>query len=119
MFVFVDKTINLYEKPPNDYKLLLHENIPKSHKNSTKRVENTINMETKHIAKNIKLDYRIESLAQTSAFVTLKDHKENFRTSSHPCRLINSSKSELGKVSKVILENVNKKLVKSFNVNQC
>ena len=49
--------------------------------------------------------------------LTLKDHKENFRIS-HPCRLINPSKSELGKVSKVILGNVNKNLVNSLKVNQ-
>ena len=71
-------------------------------------MENAINMEAKHITEN-KLDDRIESLTQTSAFITSKDHKENFRTS-HPCRLINPSKSELGKFSKVILENVNKNL---------
>ena len=63
-------------------------------------------MEAKHIAKIMKLDDRIGSLPETPAFITLKDHKENFR-SSHPCLLINPSKSELGKVSKVILEKVN------------
>ena len=117
VFVFADKTTNLYEIPPNDYKRLLHENITKTYKKSTKRLENAINMEAKHIAENIKLDDRIESLAHTPAFITLKDHKENFRIS-HPCRLINPSKSELGKVSKVILGNVNKNLVNSLKVNQ-
>ena len=74
-------------------------------------------MEAKHIAENIKLDDPIESLAHTPAFITLKDHKENFRISL-PCRLINPPKSKLGKVSKVILENVNKNLVNSLKVNQ-
>ena len=74
-------------------------------------------MEAKHIAENMKLDDCIESLAQTSAFLTLKDHKENFRTS-HPCRLINLLKSKLGKVSKIILEKVKKNLVRSLKVNQ-
>ena len=58
-----------------------------------------------------------ESLAQTPKFIKPKDHKENLRTS-HPWHLINPSKSALGKVRKVILENVNKNLVKSLNVNQ-
>ena len=70
-------------------------------------------MEAKHIAKNIKLDDHIEYLAQAPAFITLKDHKENFRTS-HKCCLINPSKSDLGKVSKVIFENVIKNLSKSL-----
>ena len=72
-------------------------------------------MEAKHIAKNIKLDDWIKSLAKTPAFI--KDHKENFR-SSHPCHLINPSKSGLGKVSKAILEKANTILVDSLRVNQ-
>ena len=117
VFVPVDKTKNLYEMPPNDYKKLLYENITKTYKKLTYRLEHAINMEAKHIAKNIKLGDRIESLAKTPAFITLKDHKENFR-SIHPCRLINPSKSELGKVSKSILEKVNTNLVNSLKVNQ-
>ena len=74
-------------------------------------------MEAKYIAKNIKLDDRIECLAETTAFITLKEYKENFRTS-HPCPLIHPSKSELGKISKAILEKVNKSLVDSLKVNQ-
>ena len=62
MFVFVEKTTNLYELPPNYYKQLLHENITKVYKKSKKRRENAINMEAKHITENIKLDDRIESL---------------------------------------------------------
>ena len=103
--------------PPNDYKKLLYENITKTYKKSTNRLEHAINMEPKHIAKNIKMDDRIESLTKTRVFTTLKDHKENFR-SSHPCRLINPSKSELGKVSKAILDKVNTILVDSLKVNQ-
>ena len=63
-------------------------------------------MEVKNIAKTIQLSDKIEWLAKTPAFITLKDHKDNFQSSLH-CRLINSSKSELGKVSKSILENIN------------
>ena len=117
VFVFADETTKPYEIPPDDYKRLLHENITKAYKKSTKRLEITIKMEAKHITANIKLDNHIESFVHTLAFITLKDHKKNFRTS-HPCRSINSSKRELGKVSKVILENVNKNLVKSCKVNQ-
>ena len=117
VFVSADKTTNLYEMPPNDYKKLQYENITKTYKKSTNRLEHAINMEAKHIAKNIKLDDRIESLAKTPAFITLKDHNKNFR-SSHPCRLTNSSKSELGKVSKTVSEKVNATLVHSLKINQ-
>ena len=38
--------------------------------------------------------------------MTLKDHKNNFR-SNRTCRLINPSKNELGKVSKQLVEKIN------------
>ena len=45
-------------------------------------------------------------MAKREAFITLKDHKENFKNSL-PCRLINPAKSEMGLVSKWILGNIN------------
>ena len=74
-------------------------------------------MEAKNITKKSQLSGRIECLAKTSAFITLKDHKGNLQSSLH-CRLINPSKSELGKVRKSILENINQHLVKLLYVNQ-
>ena len=74
-------------------------------------------MEAKNIAKNIQLSDRIECLAKTPAFITLKDHKYNIQSSLH-CRQINPSKRELGKVNKSILENINQHLVKLLPINQ-
>ena len=54
---------------------------------------------------------------KTSAFITLKDNKDNFETNPK-CRLINPSKSELGKVSKTILDNINNLLREVLHVNQ-
>ena len=102
VFVSADKSTNLYEILPNDYKKLLYENITKTYEKSSNCLEHAINMEAKHNPKNIELDDRIESLDETPAFITLKDLIENFR-SIHLCRLINPSKSELGKVNKAIL----------------
>ena len=56
-------------------------------------------MKAKYIAKKLELSDRIEQLARNAAFITFKDHKENFRPKS-PSRLINPSKSELGEISK-------------------
>ena len=74
-------------------------------------------MEAKHIAKKLDLSERVECLANNPAFITLKDHKENFQAKL-PCRLINPSKSELGKISKVKLDKINKALVEKLNLNQ-
>ena len=72
-------------------KKLLFNNITKSYRKSTKRLEKAINMEAKHISKKLELDNRIEGLAKNPAFISLKDHKPNFQ-SSLPCRLINPPK---------------------------
>ena len=74
-------------------------------------------MKVKHIAKNLELSDRMEHLARNPTFITLKDHKENFNLKLS-CRLINPSKSELGKVSKQILEKINKIIVQHLNVNK-
>ena len=53
----------------------------------------------------------------SQAFITLKDHKEDFST--HPkCRLIDPAKSELGKVSKKIIENINASIKTKTGANQ-
>ena len=54
-------------------------------------------------ATKLELDDRIDVTAQKQAFITLKDHKPNFRNNP-TCRLINPTKPEIGKISKQILE---------------
>ena len=106
VFIFADKTNNINKAAPREYNKLLKDNIRKSYRKSTDLLEKAINMEAKNIAKKIQLSDRIECLAKTPAFITLKDHKDNFQSSLH-CPLINPSKSELGKVRTFILENIN------------
>ena len=60
---------------------------------------------------------RINTMAKQNAFITVKDHKENFRTNLK-CRLINPAKSKLGKVSKVILDRINNNIRTLLNTNQ-
>ena len=118
VFIFANKTNNIYKAPPEQYKKFLKENVTKAYKKSTERLEKSINLEAKNIAKKLDLVERVKFLAKNPAFITLKDHKENFHTSL-PCRLINPSRSELGKVSKIKLEKINQALIKHLNdVNQ-
>ena len=56
-------------------------------------------------------------MAKVPTYITLKDHKDNFR-SAHPCRLINPCKTEIGKISKSILENIGRYLLNLLQVNQ-
>ena len=117
VYPFADKTTNISKLPPQDYKKLLHEHITKSYKKSPTHLKKSINLEAKEIAGGIKIDDRIEYMAKAPACVTLEDHKGNFR-SVHSCRLINPCKSEIRKISKSILENINRNLVKLLQENQ-
>ena len=59
----------------------------------------------------------MECYSNKCAFITLKDHKENFKSNTK-CRLINPSKSEVGLVSKTYLNDIKAKVSKNSGVNQ-
>ena len=63
------------------------------------------------------IEKRVNTLAEQQCFVTIKDHKEDFQNNPK-YRLINPTKSELGKVSKDILENINNKIRQASKFNQ-
>ena len=50
-------------------------------------------------------------------FITLKDHKENFMNDPK-CRLINPAKSQVGIISKKIIQNINAKIREKTNLKQ-
>ena len=54
-------------------------------------------------------------MEESEACVAVKDHKNEF-PNKIPCRLINLSKSYLGKLIKVILDKINQHLVASTNI---
>ena len=60
---------------------------------------------------------RIEKMEETEAYITVKDHKEGF-PHKLSFRLINPSKFDKGKISKNLLDNINKILIPTTNVNQ-
>ena len=73
--------------------------------------------EAKIITKNLNIDDRVETTAMKEAFITLKDHKENFENKP-TCRLINPSKPEIGRISEKLLGKINRNLVNITKVNQ-
>ena len=76
-----------------------------------------INTEAKVFAQSLKIDDRVETLAPKESFITLKDHKDNFQNNP-TCRLINPTKSELGILSKQILDKINKTIIDRTGVHQ-
>ena len=51
------------------------------------------------------------------ARITIKDHKPNFKTDTN-CRLLNPSKVDSGKVSKIFLDRINKATRQALGLNQ-
>ena len=92
-------------------------NVTKTYKKSNSKVVDKLNAQSARIAEHLKLENRIEKLAEKEAFITLKDHKPAFHD--HPtCRLINPSKSEIGVISKHILDEINTSVISKTKINQ-
>ena len=98
-----DKTSNFYEISVSEYRKLLINNITKDYEKCNDSTLNEINLEAKNLTKK----QRIKKLPLKNAYITVKDHKENFLT--HPkCRLINPTKSDVGRIVKVRIDCINK-----------
>ena len=96
----------MYSMSRDEYKKLLHENTTKSYKIGGDEVKHAIDDEAKLIAVRLGIQDRAEICTPREAFITLKDHKPEFWPRP-TCRLINPAKSEIGIVSKKILETLN------------
>ena len=64
-----------------------------------------VTIEHQKIVKNLGLEERVFETTPRSAFLTIKDHKDDFINNTK-CRLLNPTKPEIGKISKKILEHV-------------
>ena len=117
IFVPADKTTNLYKVSKENYEKLLKENITVNYKKADISVKNNIDREAKVIANKLNLADRIECYNMNDAFITFKDHKENF-VNNPKCRLINPAKSEIGVISKHQLQSLNNEIREFSDINQ-
>ena len=109
LFVPAGKTTNLYKVDSFTYDKLLQDHITASYEKIDSNIAKKINNKAKAIAKKLKLENRIETLTKKEAVITFKDHKPNF-INNQKCRLINSAKSNIGKVSKKLLDVINSEI---------
>ena len=117
LIINADKSTSIYKISKEDYRKHLRNNTTKMYKKSNRKQVNDINLDVKKIAQKLEIDDRVEKMLETEAFLTIKDHKEGFpHTLSF--RLINPSKSDIGKISKSLLDTINKNIIKQSNVNQ-
>ena len=117
VFAETTTTSNTYEMPEQRQKNFLRGNVTKTYKKAPLELKTSIDLETKIIVELINLDVRLECIARTPTFISLKDHKLDFRQNPS-CRLINQAKNELDKVSKLIIEKINEELISELDLNQ-
>ena len=106
VIVNADKTGNEYEMELSDYKKLLHNNITQDYRLDTDNKLADINKDTQKYASALEIEDRMECNSESIAFITIKDHKQEF-PNSIKCRVINPASNNSGRVSKRILDKVN------------
>ena len=109
VLVAADKTTNLYSMTSEHYGKLVKENVTKAYKKARDSIKHDIDKEGSDITTGLQLADRMEVIAERAAFITLKDHKPDF-ANKPSCRLINPAKSEVGIISKSIIERVNNRV---------
>ena len=102
-----DKSRNIYKLGNDQYRKLLRENVTKTYKKSNFNKVLDINNKAKKITENLPVADRIDKLQGEEAYITIKDHKDDFPRR-RSCRLINPCKSSIGKISKAILDRINR-----------
>ena len=105
IYVAADKTENYYRISRIEHDRLVSKNVRKDYKKGPANAINKVNNEDKKIAEELELDDRIYAFSEREAYITIKDHKENYRNNTK-CRLINPAKTDIGKVSKQILSKI-------------
>ena len=91
--------------------------ITSTYKKANNNISKQFNMAGKNLMRGKEVIKRMETNQEGNSFITIKDHKEN--SNNHPTvRLINPAKSELGRISKLISDKINKKISQKFELNQ-
>ena len=85
-------------KSEEDYEKIIHKNVRKKHKKANMSLPKRINREARKIAKTFDVADRLDTMVKQECFITLKDHKEDYRTNPK-YRLLNPTKSQLYKIS--------------------
>ena len=80
-------------------------------------VADQIDREAASLAHDFKLEDRIEGMALQESFLTIKDHKEDF-PGKLSFRLIDPAESNVGRISKSVLDRVDSKVRESTGLQQ-
>ena len=116
-YTSADKTSNLYKLNVEEYKRLRNNAVTATYKKANPKIKDTVDKNGVKYAKNAGVLHKMEKNTTSNCFITLKDHKQNFNNNP-TTRLINPAKNQIGRISKVVLDDINSKLTESLGVNQ-
>ena len=114
--IHADKGDSYYQIDKDGYNNLVDSQVQGLYKKAPARTQNKVNMKDKNIATNLNLEDRMEVPPRSEAFGTIKDHKPSF-PNKVDVRLINPNKTEVGIVSRQILQRVLKEARNKVGVN--
>ena len=117
MLIPTPKSRNIFIIQKDDYNKYVRDYVTQTYKCSTANRVKNINYKAKLLAEKLAIDDRIEKMEETEAYITVKDHKDGFPHKLSFC-LIKPSKSDIGKISKKLLEKIKKIVILNTNVNQ-
>ena len=117
MFVKSDKSDNLYEIEKGRYKQMMFKERVKHYRKAPPDLEKELNSEAKMLAQRLSIVDRVEKYNAKNCFITIKDHKSDFKTNPE-CRLINPAKTQIDRVSKIIVQDICASLRLALNTNQ-
>ena len=108
---FTDKTNNMYRLSKDQYNMLLNNFITSTYKKSNNNIKKIISISGRNILKDKEVLQRID----------IDDHKEKSqrKLQNNPSvRLVNPAKNEHGRLSKFVIEAVNRELRHKFSLKQ-
>ena len=114
---FADKANNLYRLSKDQYNILLNNSITSTYKKSNNNIKKKVNISGRNILKDKEVLQCMDINSESNYFITLKDHKENFQNNPS-VRLIIPDKNDLERLSKFIIQAVNKELRHKISLNQ-
>ena len=119
MIIPADKSHVLYKIPVPTFEKMLKNEVTKTYKHTTQNEVHNVNKESLKLIQTHEpgLEARVEVFSQTPAFISVKDHKPSF-PSKVDVRLLNPAKPQLGKITKVKLQEINSELRAKTHLNQ-
>ena len=118
LIIAADKTSNKYLVAPAEYNRFLRKEVEKGYRKADYKEVDNVRIEQNDIAEAMGIEDRLFGTQEKEAFITLKDHKEDFGLRAS-VRLINPAKNELGKVAMKMLKDMIRDLKFETRLKQC